>query len=110
MPGLPYVLATVLALYPIGQRGRVVLLFRGLRSNDSCCNEIEPCVGFCDYSKLVNLCKIGEVHFRRLFGTNGFHAKAKNERFSAAGWRCLQTSLRYENSLRHLADYAKKLH
>jgi len=31
--------------------------------------------------------KIGEVHFR-LLGTNGFHAKAKNERFTAAGSRC----------------------
>ena len=35
---------------------------------------------FCDYSKLVTLYKIGEVHFR-LLGTNGFHVKAKNERF-----------------------------
>ena len=33
--------------------------------------------------------KIGEVHFR-LLGTNGFNAKAKNERFTAAGSRCRQ--------------------
>ena len=36
---------------------------------------------FCDYSKLVTLYKIGEVHFR-LLCTNGFPAKAKNERFT----------------------------
>ena len=31
--------------------------------------------------------KIGEVHFR-LLGTNGYHVKAKNERFTAAGSSC----------------------
>ena len=31
---------------------------------------------------LVMLYKVREVHFR-LLGTNGFHAKAKNERFTA---------------------------
>ena len=44
---------------------------------------------------LVTLHKIGEVHFR-LLGTNGFLVKAKNERFTAAGWRCRQ-NLKYEN-------------
>ena len=44
---------------------------------------------------LVKLHKIGEVHFR-LFGTNDFHVKAKNERFTAAGSRCHQ-NLKYEN-------------
>ena len=39
--------------------------------------------------------KIGEVHFR-LFGTNGFHVKAKNERFTAVSSRCRQ-NLKYEN-------------
>ena len=39
--------------------------------------------------------KIGEVHFR-LLGTNGFHVKAKNERFTAAGSRCRQNH-KYEN-------------
>ena len=38
---------------------------------------------------LVTLYKIGELHLR-LLGTNGFHAKAKNEIFSAAGSRCRQ--------------------
>ena len=39
--------------------------------------------------------KIGEVYFR-LLGANGFHAKAKNERFTAVGWRCCQ-NLKNEN-------------
>ena len=34
--------------------------------------------------------KIGEVQFRS-FGTNGFHAKAKSERFTASGSRCRQS-------------------
>ena len=44
---------------------------------------------------LITLYKIGELHFR-LFGTNGFHAKAKSERFPAARSRCRQ-NLKYEN-------------
>ena len=36
---------------------------------------------------LVKLDKIGEVHFR-LFYSNSFHVKAKNERFTAAGSHC----------------------
>ena len=32
---------------------------------------------------------MGEVHFQVL-GTNGFHSKVKNERFTAAGSRCRQ--------------------
>ena len=39
--------------------------------------------------------KIGEVHFR-LLDTNGFHVKAKNGRFTAAGLRCRQNH-KYEN-------------
>ena len=39
--------------------------------------------------------KIGGVHFR-LHDTNGFHVKAKNERFTAASFRCRQ-NLKYEN-------------
>ena len=31
---------------------------------------------------LVKLYKIGKVHFRLFFGTNGFHVKAENERFT----------------------------
>ena len=42
---------------------------------------------FCDYSMLATSYKIGEVHFR-LLGTNGYHVKAKNERFTAAGSSC----------------------
>ena len=41
--------------------------------------------------------------------TNGFHVKAKNERFTAPGLRCLQ-NLKSENSRRHLVDYVKELH
>ena len=44
---------------------------------------------------LITLYKLGGVHFR-LLGTNGFHVKAKNERFTAANWRCRQ-NLKYEN-------------
>ena len=42
----------------------------------------------------------------RFLGMNDFHAKAENERFTAAGSRCRQ-NLKYENSLRSLADYVK---
>ena len=48
-----------------------------------------------DYSMLITLYKIIGVHFR-LLGTNGFHVKAKNERFTAGSSRCLQ-NLKYEN-------------
>ena len=44
---------------------------------------------------LVTLYKIGGVHFR-LLGTNGFHVKAKNERFTAESFRCRQ-NLKNEN-------------
>ena len=44
---------------------------------------------------LVTLYKIGGVHFR-LLGTNGFHVKLKNERFTAASSRFRQ-NLKYEN-------------
>ena len=57
---------------------------------------------------LIMLHKIGELHFR-LLGTNGFHVKAKNERFTAASSRCRQ-NLKYENFTCHLADYVKTLH
>ena len=45
---------------------------------------------------LVTLYKIGEVHFRSVLGTNGFHEKTQKERFAAAGSRCHQ-NLKYEN-------------
>ena len=44
---------------------------------------------------LVTLHKIGGVHFR-LLGTNGFHVKAKSERFTAASF-CRRQNLKYEN-------------
>ena len=44
---------------------------------------------------LITLYKIGEVHFR-LLGTNVFHVKAKNERFTTASSRC-GDNLKYEN-------------
>ena len=39
--------------------------------------------------------KIDEVCFH-LIGTNGFHVKAENERFTAAG-SCCRQKLKYEN-------------
>ena len=44
---------------------------------------------------LVALYKTDEVSFH-LIGTNGFHAKAKNERFTAARSGCRQ-NFKYEN-------------
>ena len=73
-----------------------------LRSYDGNCNEnatlklkFALSKVFCDYSILITLYKIGGVHFR-LLGMNGFHVKAKNERFTAASSRCRQ-NLKYEN-------------
>ena len=56
---------------------------------------------------LITSYKIGKVKFR-LLGTNGFHLKAKNEIFSAAGSRCRQ-NLKYENLRCCLTDYVKNL-
>ena len=44
---------------------------------------------------LIILYKIGELHLR-LLGKNGFHVKAKSERFTAVRSRCRQ-NLKYEN-------------
>ena len=44
---------------------------------------------------LVTLYKIDELHLG-LLDTNGFNAKAKNERFTAAGLHCRQ-NLKNEN-------------
>ena len=73
-----------------------------LRSYDGNCNEnvtlkfnFELSQVFCDYSLLVTLYKIGEVHFRFL-GTDGFHVKAKKEKFTGASSRCRQ-NLKFEN-------------
>ena len=44
-----------------------------------------------------------------LLGTNGFDAKAKNERFTAAGSRCVQ-NLKNENISRpRLSDFVKEI-
>jgi len=53
--------------------------------------KIELCVGFSVLRlfQVVHDEQIGEVHFP-LLGTNGFHAKAKNERFIGAGSLCRQ--------------------
>ena len=61
---------------------------------------------FCDDSMLVPVYKIGEVHFP-LLGTNGFHAKAKNERFTATGSCCRQNLQNRNISRRRLQDYVK---
>ena len=72
--------------------------------------KIELCVRLSALRLLhvVHVYKIDEVCFH-LIGTNGFHVKAENERFTAAG-SCCRQKLKYENSRRHLADYVKKLH
>ena len=63
-------------------------------------------LAFCDDSMLVPVYKIGEVHFP-LLGTNGFHAKAKNERFTATGSCCRQNLQNRNISRRRLPDYVK---
>ena len=45
---------------------------------------------------LITLYTIGGVQIR-LLGTNGFHVMAKNERSTAASFRCRQ-NFKYENS------------
>ena len=79
-----------------------VFTLGNLRNYDGNCNEniiLKLNSGLsevsCDYSMLIRLYKIGGVRFR-LLGTNGFHVKAKNERFTAASSRCRQ-NLKYEN-------------
>ena len=67
-----------------------------LRSYDGNCNEyvgLKFNLVFCGYYMLCTLYKIGELHFR-LLGTNDFHVKTKNERFTARSSRCRQ-NLKY---------------
>ena len=52
----------------------------------------------------VTLYEIGGVHFR-LLGANGFHVKAKNERFNCL--RC-RHNITFEISRRCLANWTKK--
>ena len=82
--------------------GVMMMTIGSLRSYDGNCNEnvtlklnFTLSLVFSNYSVLITLYKIGEVHFRFL-DTNGFHVKAKNERFTAASSRCRQ-NLKYEN-------------
>ena len=63
-----------------------------------CHNKIELCVRLSTLGLLhigPTLYKTGELHFR-LVGTNGFHVKASNERFSTAVSRCPQNP-EYDN-------------
>ena len=56
---------------------------------------------------LVKLYKTGEVHFR-LLCTTGFHVKAENERFTAAGSRCRPT-LKFEHFTSSFGRLRKKI-
>ena len=58
---------------------------------------------------LVTLYKIGEVHFH-LLGTNGFHVKAKTERFIPLRASVVDRTSNMKISRRRLADYVKTLH
>ena len=52
--------------------------------------------------------RIGEVYFRWI-GTNGFHVKEENERFTAAVSRCRQ-NLKYEKFTSSFDRLRQKLH
>ena len=58
---------------------------------------------------ILTLHKIGEVHFD-LLGTNAFHVKAKNGRFTAAGSRCCQNLKceKFASSFRRLRQTTSK--
>ena len=56
---------------------------------------------------LVMLYKRGEVYFR-LLGMNGFHLKAKNERFTAASSRCRQ-NFKHKNFTSSLSRLRQKI-
>ena len=56
---------------------------------------------------ILTLLKIGEVHFD-LLGTNAFHVKAKNGRFTAVGSHCCQ-NLNYENFLLLFGPLSQKI-
>ena len=89
---------SILAIYKSNDHWKI----GSLRSYDGNCKEnvtlklnFALSEVFYDYSMLITSYKIGWVHFR-LLDTNGFHLKAKNERFTAASSRCRQ-NLKYEN-------------
>ena len=82
---------------------RRILILQGLRSYDGTATKAPIKIEICRrYFKCFasiscwpsSLNKIAEVHLR-LLGTNGFHVKAKIERFTAAGWLCRQ-NLKYQ--------------
>ena len=56
---------------------------------------------------MVTLHKIGEVRFEWL-GTNAFHVKAKNERFTAVGSHCRQ-NLKYEHFMSLFGPVRQKI-
>ena len=45
-----------------------------------------------------------------MFGTNGYHVKAKDEKITAASRSLCHQNRGYKISPRRLADYVKKLH
>lgn len=64
---------------------------------------------FCNYSKLVTLYKMGQVHFC-LLGMNGFHAKVEWKIYHWGLTLMSQSFLKMKISHRRLTDYMKKLH
>ena len=59
---------------------------------------------------LVTMYKIGKIQFH-LLGANRFHAKAKNERFTAAASHCRpRTSNIKTFTSSYLADWIQKFH
>ena len=72
-----------------------------IKSYDGCCNDnrLKQSLGWVKSFAIIPcwtlFTKKSQVHFR-LLGTNGFHVKAENERFSAVGLRCYWNP-KYEN-------------
>ena len=60
----------------------------------------------CEFSTLVILYQIGEESFH-LIGTNGFHVRSGNEKFTAVGSRCRQ-NLKFE-TVQLLFDHVKEM-
>ena len=87
-----------------------------LESYDGNCNVIDLCVKLSLLSNSIfsvfyvsRIVKIGGVHLR-LLGTNGFHVKIKNGRFTAASIAALSSTSNMKVSCRRLADNVKTLH
>ena len=62
---------------------------------------------FCNYSKLVMLYKIGELHFCQL-GKSGFHTREKNGRNTATSSCCCQ-NLKTENFMLSFGRLCEKI-